>query len=376
MTRTTNRLRLIALMLGLVPAACGEQPKTDTITPEPAPVAAAPAPTPEPEPQVEPIPPGFHAITPQIVVKGVDAAVEFYTATLGAEKLFAIPGEDGKAIHAEVKIGDSILMIDEESGGMKSPPSLGGSPGALMLYVPDVDAQVATLTAAGAKVVHPVEDQFWGDRWGEVVDPFGHRWSVASHVEDLTPEQMGERAAIAMTPTKKKPKKGAAPAWKKIAGTPATERVPKEYHTLTPMFTVADASAAIEFYKTAFGATEKTRMPGPDGKVMHAEVVIGDSTLMLGDVAEGGDKSIADLKGTPLAIHHYVTDVDAVFAAAQAAGATVVMPLTDAFWGDRYGLLVDPGGMMWGVATHKEDVTPEQMTERMQAEMAKAKPAS
>lgn len=377
MIRNTTKLRFIALALALAPAACSETPKTDTVTPEPT-ASAAPAPTPEPQPEVEPIPAGFHAITPQIVVNGVDAAVEFYTAALGAQKLFAIPGEDGKAIHAEIKIGDSIIMIDEESGDMKSPLSLGGSPAGLMLYVPDVDAQIAAMTAAGAKLSHPIEDQFWGDRWGEAVDPFGHRWSVATHVEDLTPEQMGERAAIALAPTKKKPKKGAAPAWKKITGTPAADRVPKEYHTVTPMFTVADAAAAIEFYKNAFGATELMRMPGPDGKkVMHAELKIDDSILMIGDsFPEMGDKSIADYKGTPLAIHYYVADVDAAFAKAVAAGATAAMPVTDAFWGDRYGMLVDPSGMMWGVATHKEDVTPEQMNERMKAEMAKAKPSS
>lgn len=377
MTKTHPSVLFIALTL--LPLGCSNSPKTDTAIPDST-ASAPPAPAPEPpKAEVKPIPEGFHAITPQIIVKGVDDAVEFYTKNLGATKVLTIPGEGGKAIHAEVKIGDSILMIDEESGDMKGPQSLGGSPALLLMYSPDVDATIAALTAAGAKVGMPAEDQFWGDRWGEVTDPFGHRWAIASHVEDLTPEQIAERAKIALAPTKKKPKKGAAPAWKKIAGTPATEKMPKEYHAITPSFVVADANAAIEFYKAAFGATEKSpRMLSNDGKkVMHAELAIGDSVVMLSDAfPEMGSKSIADFKGTPLTFHHYVTDADAVFARAQSAGAKPLMPLGDQFWGDRYGMILDPAGMAWGIATHKEDVTPEQMAERMQAEMAKQKPQS
>ncbi|WP_434421881.1 VOC family protein [Nannocystis pusilla] len=376
MTKTHPSVLFIALTL--LPLACSNSAKTDTATPEPT-ASAPPAPAPEPpKPEVKPIPEGFYAVTPQIVVKGVDEAVDFYTKNLGATKVLTIPGEGGKSIHAEVKIGDSIVMIDEESGDMKSPLTLGGSPASLLMYSPDVDATIAALTAAGAKVTMPAEDQFWGDRWGEVTDPFGHRWNVATHIEDLTPEQMAERAKIAFAPTKKKPKKGAAPAWKKIAGTPATEKVAKEYHTITPSFVVADANAAIEFYKNAFGATEKARMLGPDGKkIMHAELTFGDSTVMLSDAfPEMGSKSIADYKGTPVSLHHYTTDADAVFAKAQAAGGKPLMPIGDMFWGDRYGMILDPAGLAWGIATHKEDVSPEQMAERMKAEMAKQKPQS
>jgi len=376
MTKTHPNVLFIALTL--LPLACSSSPKTDTATPETT-ASAPPAPAPEPpKPEVKPIPEGFFAVTPQIVVKGVDEAVDFYVKNLGASKVLTIPGEGGKSIHAEVKIGDSIVMIDEESNDMKSPLSLGGSPASLLMYSPDVDATVAALTAAGGKVTMPAEDQFWGDRWAEVSDPFGHRWAIATHVEDLTPEQMAERAKIALAPTKKKPKKGAAPAWKKIAGTPATEKVAKDYHTLTPSIVVGEANAAIEFYKNAFGATEKSRMLSLDGKkVMHAELVLGDSTIILADAfPDMGVKSIADYKGTPMSFHYYVTDVDAVFAKAQAAGGKPLMPVGDMFWGDRYGMLVDPTGMFWGVATHKEDVTPEQMAERMKAEMAKQKPTS
>lgn len=374
---------ILFAVLALAPLACSSSAKTDTATPDQA-AAPAPAPAPEPKPVAKPIPDGFFAVTPQLTVRGVDAAVDFYTTALGATRVFTIPGPDGKSIHAEIKVGDSVIMLDEENvqQGMKSPLTLGGSPASLMVYVPDADAAFNGLTAAGAKVAMPLEDVFWGDRYGEIVDPFGHRWAVATHLEDLTPEQMKQRGELAMQPPKKgkKPKKGAAPEWKKIAGTPATEKTPKEYHTVTPMLTVPNAAAAIDFYSSAFGATEKYRMLAPDGKrVMHAEVTLGDSAIMLSDAfPEMGSKSTAELGGSPVALHFYTTDADAVFAKAQAAGAKPEMPMMDAFWGDRYGMVIDPAGYAWGIATHKEDVTPEQMAERMKKEMQQqpAKPAS
>lgn len=377
----TPTLKLLFAVFALAPLACSNAPKADTAKPDQTAAAPAPAPTPAPPP-AKPIPDGFHTLTPQLTVKGVDAAVDFYGKALGAQKLFTMAGPDGKTMHAEIKIGDSILMLEEENvqQGMKSPLTLGGTPAQLMVYVPDADAAVATLTAAGATVKMPLEEMFWGDRYAELVDPFGHRWGVATHVEDLTDEQMMERGKLAMQPPPKgkKPKKGAAPAWKKIAGTPAAEKKPKEYFTVTPGVAVADAAAAIEFYKAAFGAVEKGRMPGPDGKkIMHAELQIGDSRLMLTDTfPEMGGKNAADLGGSPVGFHFYVTDVDGVFAKAQAAGAKPAMPVADQFWGDRFGLVVDPSGLSWGIATHKEDLTPEQMAERMKKQMQQAKPAA
>ena len=379
--KTTTTTKSFFLALVLAPLACSASPKTDTATPEPAP-APAPAPAPEPvKPPAKPIPDGFFAITPQIVVKGVDAAVDFYTKSLGAQKVYSMAGPDGKTMHAEIKIGDSLIMVEEENPaeGMKSPILLGGTSASLMVYTPDADAAFAALTAAGAKVDMPLEDQFWGDRWGAVIDPFGHRWAVATHLEELTPEQMAERGKLAMQPPPKgkKAKKG-EPAWKKIAGTPATHKEPKEYHKVTIGLTVANAAAVIDFYKAAFGAVEKMRMPAMDGKrIMHAEVQIGDTALMISDAfPEMGGKSPADLGGSALTLHHYVTDVDGVFAKAQAAGGKSLMAVTDMFWGDRYGLVLDPAGYAWGVATHKEDVPPEQIGERMKQQMAQEKPKS
>ncbi len=144
--------------------------------------------------------------------------------------------------------------------------------------------------------------------------------------------------------------------------------IPEGMHSVTPHLVVDGAAAAIEFYKKAFGATEAARMPGPNGKLIHAMVKIGDSNVMLVDeFPEMGGTGPKALKGTPVTMHLYVRDADAVFNSAVAAGAEVRMPMADMFWGDRYGLVIDPFGHQWSIATHKRDLTPEQMAAEMQA---------
>jgi len=216
------KIRTIVVSVGLCAMACG--PKADTVQPEPQPAPVVEAPP--AKPPAKPIPDGYHTLTPQLTVRGVDSALAFYEKALGAKRLFAMAGPDGKTMHAEIMIGDSIVMLDEENvaQGMKSPLALGGTSAGLLLYLADADAAFATAVAAGATAKMPVDEMFWGDRFGEVTDPFGHSWMVATHVEELTPEQMMERAAILFPPAGKKPKKakaakkGEPPAWKKIAG--------------------------------------------------------------------------------------------------------------------------------------------------------------
>jgi PhnB protein len=149
--------------------------------------------------------------------------------------------------------------------------------------------------------------------------------------------------------------------------------VPSGYHTVTPYLTLSDAASAIDFYKRAFGATERFRMDRLDGKVGHAEIQIGDSIVMVADESPRSDsRSPQSLGGTTSGIFLYVENVDAVFDTAVKAGAKVHQPLTNMFWGDRFGGLTDPFGHSWALATHIEDVAPEEMEKRMQAAMSQA----
>ncbi len=148
----------------------------------------------------------------------------------------------------------------------------------------------------------------------------------------------------------------------------AVQPIPEGMRTVTPHLICDGAAEAIEFYKTAFGAVELSRLPGADGKVMHASIRIGDSVIMLNDEApQWGAFGPKSLKGSPVTLHLYVEDADAVFAQAVQAGATSTMPLEDMFWGDRYGKVEDPFGHHWSIATHVRDVTPEEMQKAMAA---------
>lgn len=146
---------------------------------------------------VNPIPEGFHTATPSLALKDSAKAIEFYKAAFGATERYRIAGPDGNVVHAEITIGDSILMLGDEmpSCGSLSAETRGGSPMSLMLYVPDVDAFIANAISVGAALVRPAEDMFWGDRMGAIKDPFNYQWSVATHVKDVTPEEISAGAA-------------------------------------------------------------------------------------------------------------------------------------------------------------------------------------
>jgi uncharacterized glyoxalase superfamily protein PhnB len=151
--------------------------------------------------RVRPIPAGYHAITPHLTVKDGNAAIAFYKKAFGAEEIVRMPGADGKSImHAELRIGDSHIMINDEfpEYGVKSPAAYQGSPVTIHLYVDNVDEVFERAISEGAREEMPLQDQFWGDRYGKIVDPFGHRWSLATHIEDVPPEEMEMRAEAAM----------------------------------------------------------------------------------------------------------------------------------------------------------------------------------
>ena len=141
---------------------------------------------------VKPIPEGSHSVTPHLICAGAADAIEFYKKAFNATEFCRMPGPQGKVMHAEIRIGDSnVMLMDEmpDCGGL-GPKSLKGSPVTLHLYVQDVDAFVARAVGAGAKITMPVADMFWGDRYGQLEDPFGHKWSVATHTRDVGPDEM------------------------------------------------------------------------------------------------------------------------------------------------------------------------------------------
>jgi PhnB protein len=148
---------------------------------------------------VKPVPEGYHTITPYLYIRGAASAIAFYQNAFGATLILRMPGPNDRIMHAEIKIGDSIVMLADEnvSMGACSPQSIGGVSSAFLVYVPDVDQVVEKSVAAGARLDRPVKDQFYGDRSGTVIDPFGHKWTIATHVEDVPPEEMGRRAAAA-----------------------------------------------------------------------------------------------------------------------------------------------------------------------------------
>jgi PhnB protein len=149
---------------------------------------------------VKAIPDGYHTATPVLIVNGAARAIEFYQKAFGAKELMRFPDPSGRIAHAEIKIGDSTIMLADEypAMGNRSPESLGGTASSIHLYVEDVDAVAERALSNGAKEVRPVKNQFYGDRSGTFVDPFGHMWSVATHIEDVSMEEMQRRMKTAM----------------------------------------------------------------------------------------------------------------------------------------------------------------------------------
>ncbi len=273
--------------------------------------------------------------SPRMSFKDVAKAIEFYKNAFGAKETFRF--EVGKGIaHAEILIGDSVIMLAEEwpEGGRYSPETTGNSPVAMTIQVPDVDAFAERAIAAGAKLQRPIADQFYGRRDANLIDPFGYPWSVFTVKEEMSVDEMHRRFR-AMMPEKKKP---------------AVDPVPKGYSTLTTYLVAQDADGLIEFMTKTFGAEETFRSgPGSEGGV-HCEVKIGDSMLMVGGGAAG-----MKWHGTPMpsAFHIYVPDCDATYTRALEAGGTSIHEPTDQFYGERSATVKDAAGNSWYIATAK-----------------------
>jgi PhnB protein len=268
-------------------------------------------------------------------VRNAAAAIEFYKRAFGAQEIMRFTGH-GRIAHAELAIGNSVVMLGEEAPdyGYPSPQTLGGSPVGMHLYVDDADAFVKQAVAAGARLVSPVSDQFYGDRSGHVADPFGYGWTIATRTEDMSVEEMQRR----MTEMEAQQ-----------APRTASTFIPKGFHTVTPYLIVRDAPALIDFVTRAFDAEESFRNVGSAGGV-HAEVQIGDSKLMIG----GGAPDLS-WRGTPwlTALHIYVKDTDAVYARALETGAVSIGAPRDQEYGERSAGVKDASGNVWYIATWK-----------------------
>jgi len=151
--------------------------------------------------KVKAIPEGYHSVTPYLFIRGAATAIDFYKNVLGAKERMRMPGPDGKIMHAELQIGDSVIMLADENPqiGAKSPETLGGTSSSHHVYVENVDITTQKAVSAGAKLVRPVKDEFYGDRSGTIIDPFGHMWSIATHIEDVSQEEMKKRMAKVMS---------------------------------------------------------------------------------------------------------------------------------------------------------------------------------
>ena len=285
----------------------------------------------------EPVASVHTSASPRMTFKDAAKAIEFYKNAFGARETMRFEA-GGKIPHAEIRIGNSPVMLTEEwpEGNRFSPETLGNSPVMMSLGVPDVDKFFAHAIGAGARTVIPIADQFYGRREGTLQDPFGYLWSVSTVTEEMSVEEMYRRMN-AMT-------KGDAASKK-----PAVDPVPRGFHTVTPYMIAPDAEAILTFAKQAFGAEETFRIAGGAGG-LHAETRIGDAMLMM-----GGGISGKPFSGKPntTALHIYVRDTDAAYKKALQAGATSIGEPQDHEYGERGAGVKDPFGNYWYIATHQ-----------------------
>jgi uncharacterized glyoxalase superfamily protein PhnB len=360
-----QRFILLASLAAVVAGGCGgsQQKKSETALAN----ATTPVATPAGErAATQPVPTGFFSVTPGLMVEDVDAALSFYSQAFGAITTFKIPGIDGKTEHAQIKLGDSTVMValyhpSDRKDELKPPKKLGGTPGSLNYAVEDVDAVFQRAVAAGAQIMMPVKNQFWGDRWGMLQDPFGHQWGIGTSKVKLSDAQMRQLAPLAFQP---QGQRDIDKAWKNAPKADGYKQ--KDHHDITPALHVKDPSKAMDFYKSGLGAEEREKMNMRDGRLMHAEIKVGDSIVMLGEeMPEYGVKSPISLDGSSFFLYVYLPEVDKATTQAKRGGAAKIEGPSDMFWGDRVSFVVDPSGHVWTLATHTRDVTPEEMKQAL-----------
>ena len=287
----------------------------------------------------EPVAAIAHPVAPYLAVKDAAAALEFYKRAFGARETIRLTGPGNRIGHAELEIAGAPIMLSDEfpDYGSLSPQTIGGSPVKIHLYVDDVDAVARQAVAAGATVVRPVEDQFYGDRSGHLADPFGYTWIVSTRKEIVSNQEVQRRFDAMME---------AGVSTQPAQTSKPVNPIREGFHTITPYLVVNQAAELIDFVKNVFGATEDFRSTGSAGGI-HCEVRLGDSVMMLGG---GGAWRGAP---TPTALHVYVPDTDAVYLRALEAGATSLRPPADQPYGDRDASVRDPYGNHWYIGTHK-----------------------
>jgi PhnB protein len=270
--------------------------------------------------------------TPYLSVRNAAAALEFYKQAFGATEVTRLMQPDGRVGHAEINIEGARIMFAEEFPeiGFMSPQSLGGSPIHINLDVRDVDAMAQRAVAAGATVVRPVEDQFYGQRSGQFLDPFGYTWSISTHKETLSTEEMQRRIDEMST---------------KEAVAPPNKYIREGFHSITPYLVVPRVAQLIDFLKGAFGAEERFRLNRPGTEfIMHAEMKIGDSMIEMADANDA-------FPPTPATLLLRVDEVDAVYSRAVEAGAEPLQPVADQEYGSRGGTVKDGSGNSWHIFT-------------------------
>lgn len=284
---------------------------------------------------------------PRLCFRDAAKAIEFYKDVFGAKETMRLMDRGEKIGIAEIRIGNTRILLSDEfpeygAAGGVSPETLGGSTVKLKVMVADADATASRILALGGKIVRAVQDQFYGERVGQIADPFGYTWIVATHKENVPAEEMQRR----LDEWTRRPSDNLE---EKMNATEATKKVNymrEGFHTITPYILVSGAAKFIDFVKEAFGAEEKGRVPVPSGKIMHAEVKVGDSMIELSD----GNEQYGP---TPIALHYYVADADATYARAIKAGAISTHAPVDQPYGDREAGVKDPFGNAWFIATPK-----------------------
>lgn len=285
---------------------------------------------------LNPIPDDYPGLSPYLCVANAADAIRFYTQVFGANEAFRLtePGTD-RIGHAELRIGRNVIMLSDEfpEYGVHGPQGSGGSPVTMHIYVEDVDTVAARFVAAGGTALGALKDEFYGERCGRFVDPFGHHWHIASQIETVTPEEMQRRYDAIMAEYAGHE----APA--QHAPAQPVPAVPSGFGTVTPYLVVPDVDAMIGFLASAFDARETFRAQGSGGGI-HTEVKLGNSMVMIGQAGAGAS-------GYAAQTFLYVDDVDAWYARAIAAGATAQMEPTDREDGHRMAFVGDPWGNAW-----------------------------